>query len=158
MADKREASRKGKEMEFIYFVIAGVVVGIVGGFISLVHKEVTASKAKKRIRSGGYRTPYEYEEYVGSLLAYKGYKNVQVTPKSGDYGADIICKDKKGNKYAVQCKMYSKPVGYKAVEEVLGAMHYYNCNKAIVVTNSTYTKQAVEAADKVGVVLWKNIG
>lgn len=145
-------------MEFLYFLLAGAGIGIIGGVISLICKGASESKTRKRIRSGGYQTPYEYEQYVGSLLTYKGYKNVQVTPKSGDYGADIICKDKKGNKYAVQCKMYSKPVGYKAVEEVLGAMHYYNCNRAIVVTNNTYTKQAVEAANKVGVILWKNIG
>lgn len=139
-------------------LIAIVVIMFVFGIILGIVDDRNKKRQQKRISSGGYQTPYEYEQYVGSLLTYKGYKNVQVTPKSGDYGADIICKDKKGNKYAVQCKMYSKPVGYKAVEEVLGAMHYYKCNKAIVVTNNTYTKQAVEAANKVGVVLWKNIG
>lgn len=139
-------------------LIAIVVIMFVFGIILGIVDDRNKKRQQKRISSGGYQTPYEYEQYVGSLLTYKGYKNVQVTPKSGDYGADIICKDKKGNKYAVQCKMYSKPVGYKAVEEVLGAMHYYNCNRAIVVTNNTYTKQAVEAANKVGVILWKNIG
>ena len=139
-------------------LIAIVVIMFVFGIILGIVDDRNKKRQQKRISSGVYQTPYEYEQYVGSLLTYKGYKNVQVTPKSGDYGADIICKDKKGNKYAVQCKMYSKPVGYKAVEEVLGAMHYYNCNRAIVVTNNTYTKQAVEAANKVGVILWNNIG
>ena len=82
---------------------------------------------------------------------------MMITPKTGDYGADIICYDRCGTKYAVQCKYYSKPVGYRAVEEVLGAMHYYGCNSAMVVTNSTYTKQAVTAAKRVGVNLLQNV-
>lgn len=107
---------------------------------------------KKATRNGN-----EYERYVAWWLGTQGYRNIQITPKTGDYGADIICYDWNGTKYAVQCKYYSKPVGYRAVEEVLGAMHYYGCNSAMVVTNSTYTKQAVTAAKRVGVNLLQNV-
>lgn len=110
-----------------------------------------------RISAGNYQTPYEYEQLVGLWLKRKGYQDIQITQKSGDYGADIICKDANGQRIAVQCKLYKNPVGYKAIEEVLGAMHYYNCNHAMVVTNNSYTKQAVEAARKVGVELWSGV-
>ena len=96
---------------------------------------------------------YEYERYVACWLERKGYRDVGITPKSGDYGADIICYDRKKKKWAVQCKYYSKPVGYKAIEEVLGAAHYYGCGGAMVVTNSTFTRQAVEAANRTCVKL-----
>lgn len=104
-----------------------------------------------------YNNGHEYEKYVAWWLGTKGYRNIQITPKSGDYGADIICYGRRGEKYAVQCKYYSKPVGYRAVEEVLGAMHYYGCNEAMVVTNSTYTKQALTAANRSGVKLIERV-
>lgn len=104
-----------------------------------------------------YKNGYEYEQYVAYLLEKKGYKDVLITQKSGDYGADIICRDKDGDKIAVQCKYYSKPVGYRAVEEALGAMHYYGCNASMVVTNNTYTKQAITAANRAGVKLMERV-
>ncbi len=100
---------------------------------------------------------HDYERYVACWLENQGYRDVKVTPKSGDYGADILCIDSDGYKVAVQCKLYQKPVGYKAVEEVLAAMHYYGCNIAMVVTNNTFTKQATSAAKKVGVKLIENV-
>ena len=109
----------------------------------------------RKMKKGGivYNNGHEYEHFVAAWLATKGYSNVIVTPKSGDYGADIIATDPNGNKTAIQCKLYSQPVGYKAVEEVLGGMHYYNCTSAMVITNSTYTAQAIRAAKKMGVKL-----
>lgn len=100
-----------------------------------------------------YSNGHEYERYVAYVLERQGYRDVTITPKTGDFGADIICTDSNGRRIAVQCKMYAKPVGYRAVEEALGAMHYYNCDGAMVVTNNTYTKQAETAARKVGVKL-----
>lgn len=104
-----------------------------------------------------YSNGYEYEKYVAYLLENRGYRDVVLTKKGGDYGADIICVDKSGRKTAVQCKYYNKPVGYKAVEEAISGMHYYGCSVAIVITNSTYTKQAIEAAKRVGVGLYEKV-
>ena len=104
-----------------------------------------------------YRNGHEYETYVAWWLGTRGYKNILITPKSGDYGADIICYDRRGVKCAVQCKYYSKPVGYRAVEEALGAMHYYGCGRAVVVTNNVFTRQAIDAAKRTGVELMSRV-
>lgn len=103
-----------------------------------------------------YSNGHEYERYVAYRLEEK-FKDVEITPKSGDYGADILCYDEDhGVRLAIQCKYYNKPVGYKAIEEAVSGMHYYGCDVAVVITNSTFTKQARQAAERMGVLLTDN--
>ena len=96
---------------------------------------------------------YQYEEYVANWLRNKGYTNVDVTPKSGDFGADIICISPYGRKTAVQCKLQSKPVGYSAIQQVISGKLYYECSESMVVTNNTFTEQAKDGARKLDVQL-----
>lgn len=99
---------------------------------------------------------YEYEEKCGEYLLKKGFTNVEVTPKSGDFGIDIIaCKD--GTKYGIQCKYYDKPVGNKAVQEAYAGSTYYKCDKPMVITNTTFTNQAKALAESLGVELWEDV-
>ncbi len=98
------------------------------------------------------KTGIEFEYYLAELLKENKYMT-EVTPKSNDYGADIIA-IKDNIKYAIQCKFYSNPIGISAVQEVLGALKYYDSNIAIVATNSTFTSQAKELAKKSNVILW----
>ena len=99
-------------------------------------------------------TALAYERYVANQLLVQGFKGVHMTSKTGDYGADILCFDLHDNSCAVQCKHYSKPVGYKAVEEALAGARYYNCRRAILVCNSSFTKNAIKGAEKLGVELF----
>lgn len=98
------------------------------------------------------KTGIEFEYFLADLLKKNGYET-ELTPKSNDYGADIIA-TRDNIKYAIQCKFYSKPIGINAVQEVLGALQYYKCNVAIVATNNTYTNNALELAQKSNVILW----
>ena len=95
---------------------------------------------------------YDFEAYVANLYSLLGYKVLNLTSKSGDQGADIII-EKDSIKYAVQVKFYSSPVGNKAIQEGVAAKSYYKTHKAMVVTNSTYTKQAEELAKANDVIL-----
>lgn len=100
-------------------------------------------------------TGEDYEKYVADKLKAKGFTKVSLTPKSGDFGADIIAFD--GNrKFCFQCKYYSGSVGIAAVQEVMGAKAYYGCDVAVVVTNSKLTPSAKELANKSGVMLMEN--
>lgn len=83
----------------------------------------------------------EFEEYLSVLFRGMGYR-VEDTPTSGDYGADLILK-KGRKKIAIQAKRYSGGVGISAVQQVIGAKNYYKANEIWVVTNSYYTKAAV---------------
>lgn len=99
-------------------------------------------------------TPYDYEECVAEHLRKAGYKKVYTTKKSGDYGADVVGISPNGKKVCVQCKKYVNPVGVKAVQEIYSAKAYYNCELAYVYTTSSFTSQAQELADRIGVELF----
>lgn len=94
----------------------------------------------------------DYEKYVASRLSASGFRNVRLTQKSSDYGADVIC-EKQGVKYCVQCKFYSNPVGVSAVQEIFAAKAHYNSDRAMVITNNTFTSQAKKLAGDNGVIL-----
>lgn len=94
-----------------------------------------------------------YERYVGSRLLADGYKELIYTPVTGDFGADIIARNPYGKKVCIQCKRYAEMVGIDAVQEIVAAKQYYNCDVAIVITNSTFTPAAKELAIKTGVGL-----
>ncbi len=101
-------------------------------------------------------TGYEYEEFCADYLEKMGFYNIKVTKASGDQGVDITA-FKNSIKYAFQCKYYESPVGNKAVQEVFAGKEFYDCQKAVVITNNTFTPSAVELANKNGVELWNSI-
>ncbi len=90
----------------------------------------------------------DFEVFIKNLLNKSGYKNSIVSKASGDQGADIITY-KDGKKIAVQCKRYStSKVSNSAIQEVFSAKGYFDCHEAYVITNSYFTKQAIELAEK----------
>ena len=99
--------------------------------------------------------PYEYEIRVAAYLRSKGFVNVNTTPKSGDYGADVLA-EINGKKTCVQCKMYNSNhlVGVKAVQEIYTAKDYYHCAYAFIFTTSDYTEQARKLAEQLNVKLY----
>lgn len=96
---------------------------------------------------------FDFEKYAGNLLEANGFTKVEVTQNSNDFGVDVIAY-KDDIKYAIQCKKYSSPVGIKAVQEVIGSKSMNDCHVAVVLTNNTFTKSAVELAEKNNVLLW----
>ena len=101
-------------------------------------------------------SPTEYEKQITYWLALHGFYNIQLTRATGDFGADILA-ERTCYRYVIQCKYYTRPVGYHAVEEVLGALHYYGAQGALIVTNSTFTRQAKKGAQKTGVLLFEKV-
>ena len=93
-----------------------------------------------------------YEKAVARYLKHHGFYGVKVTKGSGDYGVDVLAR-KIGHKYAVQCKYYSRPVGVSAVQQVVAGMAYHECDRGLVVTNTTFTRQAKELAELNGIDL-----
>lgn len=87
-------------------------------------------------------TPYEFEEWVARFLRIAGYK-AHATKKSGDYGVDVVA-EKDNTSIAIQVKKFTKPVGIKAVQEVISGMDYYNCYEGWVITTAPYFTQAAK--------------
>lgn len=100
------------------------------------------------------RTPLEFENFIGDLFKKMGYE-VDLTPCSSDYGADVIAKNQ-NETIAIQVKRNSvgNNVGVQEVNQVLGSMHYYKANRSIVITTSDFTKQAIKASENAPLELW----
>ena len=91
----------------------------------------------------------EFEEFLAGLFRTQGYA-AELTPTSGDYGADLIL-SKDGRRIAVQAKRYTGSVGVQAVQEALSGLAYYQCDTAWVITTGAFTTNALELAQKSGV-------
>lgn len=85
-----------------------------------------------------------FEEFLGAVFEDLGYA-VDLTPFSGDYGADLILISGE-QKIVVQAKQYAKPVGFNAVKEVHFARTYYSATDAWVIATHGFTQQAIDAA------------
>lgn len=133
------------------FIAVSVIGMIVVGNLWKVHAKTERNYQKWC----DYNTMegHEFEYFCADLLKQRGFHSVEVTQGSGDYGIDIIAW-KSGKRYGIQCKRYSGSVGWSAVEEAHAGAVYYDCDKAVVITNSDFTKQAVQGAAKIGVELW----
>lgn len=96
-------------------------------------------------------SPYDFEFKCAETLNQLGWQ-AHATQASGDQGVDVVA-EKDGKKVVIQCKLYSKPVGNKAVQEIYSGKDYYNADYAVVVSNQAYTASARQLAHKCGVVL-----
>jgi len=113
-----------------------------------------ASQQEPKNKIGDFRdlSGYDFEEYLKNLFELLGYTAIQ-TSLSGDQGADLIL-SKDDEKIVVQAKKYEGKVSNKAVQEVAAAKNYYEADKAMIVTNSSFTKSAIELAFSNDVELW----
>lgn len=162
MAKKRGKGKKGFEEKHPFIFLATLPVSLPIAVAADMAKQKKPAKKRGRLmrlpRNVMEMDGYQFEEYVARKLASAGYTSVDVTPKSGDYGADIIAYSpngifRKSKRVCFQCKKYSKPVGVKAVQEINAAKTYYQCDAAAVVSNAGYTDQARKLAESTGVVL-----
>lgn len=97
---------------------------------------------------------FEFEKYCADLLKNTNqFAKVEVTQKTGDYGADIVATDRKGHRWVWQCKSYKSKLGNSPIQEVVTAKAHYRADVAGVITNSTFTDAARKLADENGVVL-----
>lgn len=95
----------------------------------------------------------DFEFFCADLLQKRGFLEVEVTKGSGDNGVDILA-EKDGISYAIQCKRYDEPVGVKAVQEAYAGRDYYDKMIGVVMSNQYFTKNAVEMARKLKILLW----
>lgn len=90
-------------------------------------------------------TGIEFEHYAAALLGNEGFKNVKVTPPSGDNGVDIVA-ERAGRRYAIQAKRYKGTVSRRAVSDAVAGMRPYNCNACMVITSGHLSTKALAFA------------
>ena len=121
-------------------------------YINKKEEELTRGSIEKRVQKFSILSGEDFEKLLYRLFSAMGYK-VQLVGKRGDQGGDLIA-IKDDERILIQAKRYNNwYTGNKAVQEVVAAMKYYDCNKAIVVTTSYFTSEAIDLAKVNNVIL-----
>lgn len=97
---------------------------------------------------------WDFERYCADCLLKKGFTKAEVTSGSGDHGVDIIA-EQNGIRFGIQCKLYQGQIPNKTVQEAYTGASYYDCDVAVIMSNSELTKQAQEEARKLRVKFWR---
>jgi restriction system protein len=98
-------------------------------------------------------TGQDFRQYLAYLFRCAGFE-VQFTPPSGNYGVDLVLVHPVSEeRLAVQVRHGDEPVDVDALQEVRVACGLYQCNRAIVVTNASFTDSAQETAGIYSVIL-----
>ncbi|MCF0056623.1 restriction endonuclease [Dyadobacter sp. CY356] len=105
-------------------------------------KQLISERSEVDIYTIDQMSPYQFETYIANLYKNNGYR-VETTKITGDQGADVVL-EKFGERFVIQVKLYSSPVGNKAVQEVCAAIKHYNAHQGIVITNNYFTPSARE--------------
>jgi restriction system protein len=133
------------------FIIGVIVVAIF--LVRMVRRFKLASSMTEIDAMSGH----EFERYLVRLFKRLGYRARNVGASGADFGADLVI-EKGGVRTAVQAKNYCHGrVGNDAVQQAIAGATYYDCQRAMVVTNARYTKAAREQADHcalIPVILW----
>lgn len=86
----------------------------------------------------------EFEKYVARMLKRQGYSQIRLTEKY-DYGVDIVAA-KDGVRWGIQAKRYSGLVKADAVRQVVTGLRIYDCDRTMVITNSVFSRVAIQLA------------
>jgi restriction system protein len=95
--------------------------------------------------------PVAYEHYCADRLKAAGWR-ARATQASGDQGVDVLA-EAAGRRLVLQCKLYDRPVGNAAVQEIIAGRQFEDAHHAVVVSNAAFTKSAQQLAAKSNVAL-----
>jgi len=96
-------------------------------------------------------TGTQFEMLLVNLFSDLGY-SVKHTGKAGDQGADLLV-IRDNYIYAIQAKYYASKLGNTPIQEIVGSLSFYNAHRGVVVTNSSFTANAIKLAKANDVIL-----
>lgn len=96
-------------------------------------------------------SPTDFEHYCAAILRERKW-DARVTQTSGDQGIDIVA-EKRGVRLVLQCKKYSKPVGNRAVQEIVAGIAHEAAQRGAVVSTNGYTRAARRLAASNNILL-----
>ena len=119
----------------------------------LMDADLTAAGVIQRNTKPHIASGRDYEVFLMQQIenAFPSFA-VELTPASGDQGADLIVSTPRA-KIAIQAKYYASPVGNAAVQEIFAAKSFYHADDCMVICNSSYTSSAKLLASRTGVLL-----
>ena len=133
-------SERAKHNLMVVAIVIGVII-----FISMVCTIYRKLHRKYTLKQLDEMDGHQFEYACADILKATGYKHVKVTRSSGDFGVDIIA-EKDKVRYAIQCKRYNHKLDNTPIQEVVGGLAYYQCDKGAVMTNQYFTEPAKQLA------------
>lgn len=153
-------TKSNADMSFVTIIIVGVttwthwaliitvalfILCIAAGLIILYFcRRLVAYHHQINLREVDIMGGLEFENYIAELLQKNGFHHIRLTEKY-DLGVDIIA-EKDGIRWGIQVKRYSGLVKAAAVRQVVTGLRLYDCDRAMVITNSTYSTVAKRLA------------
>ena len=131
--------------DYVSYVLLGVFMVFVLKKVIWLIQKIHRLSQNLRLQDVDSMDGISFEHYIAQLLAERGYSNVSLTEQY-DYGVDIIA-EKDGVRWGIQTKRYSGLVKAEAVRQVVTGLRLYGCDRAMVVTNSTYSNVAKRLAE-----------
>ena len=133
-------SERAKHNLMVVAIVIGVII-----FISMVCTIFRKLHRKYTLKQLDKMDGHQFEYACADILKANGYKHVKVTRSSGDFGVDVIA-EKDKVRYAIQCKRYNHKLDNTPIQEVVGGLAYYQCDKGAVMTNQYFTEPAKQLA------------
>lgn len=140
------------ESALAYLLCSAVLLGLIIGAAMLQKRQVDNQLLQSGIAEIDRMPGTTFERYLVAIFSQQGF-DVEHTGRPGDYGADLVI-TRRGERTVVQAKRWRRQVGVRAVQEAVAARGLYRCSRAMVVTNSYFTRQAHILARANGVELW----
>lgn len=114
-------------------------------YIQEKEESVTRESIQYQPREFSRLSGEDFEGLLQRLFDAMGYKTQKIG-HTGDQGGDLIA-NRGDERILIQAKCYRDwSVGNAAVQQVVGALKYYNCNQAKVITTSHFTTEAINLA------------
>ncbi len=137
--------------QYAQYVLALIVIFYIVQLIARMYQFAHRIITNLRLSDIDTMDGLAFEKYVANLLEQQGYSNISLTEQY-DYGVDIIA-TRDGICWGIQVKRYSGLVKAEAVRQVVTGLRVYGCDRAMVITNSVFSRVAVQLADSNDCVL-----
>jgi curved DNA-binding protein CbpA len=135
-------------------ILLGAAALVTAGVAGLGGRGVKESEAYQRsgMKAVDAMTERQFEVLLEHFFAKKGYRVARIGGRGGS-GADLLLNDASG-RTIVQARRWNSLVPRDAVQQAVAARARYGAARALVVTSSDYSEDALTVASSSGVTLW----
>jgi restriction system protein len=138
----------------IALIVLGVATLVMAGVAGLGSRGAKEREAYQRsgMTAVDAMTGRQFEVLLEHFFANKGYRVARIGGR-GELGADLLLNDAQG-RMIVRARRWNGMVRPDTVQQAVTAMTRYGAARALVVTSSDYSQDAVTVANSNGVTLW----
>ena len=139
----------------IALILLGLATLVMAGVAGVGSRGAKGREAYQRsgMTAVDAMTGRQFEVLLEHFFANKGYRVARIGGRRGELGADLLLNDAQG-RMIVRARRWNGMVRDDTVQQAVAAMTRYGAARALVVTSSDYSQDAVTVAKSNGVTLW----